>query len=164
MPVLRTPSRSARLVSAWAAVSSRLMRCGGAGSGEDFRGRRAVVGAAGSPQGGDGAIDQDRIAAELAGVLFWSAQVLTADYGASVDGDGARRVHPPPGGPTNTEPTVELSRRVRQHDTFPAEVAGDGVEPVDRAESNGDEPNALVVMRVVHLHQVLLTGQSVTVA
>ncbi len=43
-------------------------------------------------------------------------------------------------------------------------MAGEGGEPVGRAEADEDQPSPRVVMGLVHLDQVLLAGQSMPVA
>lgn len=134
------------------------------GGSENLGGGRPVVWAAWTPESDNPAVDHDRVTAELARVLLGAGQVPAGGDGTAVDGEGPRRVDPPPRRPAYTQPAVELSRRVRQHEPAPPQVAGNGAEPISRAEADRHQSHVLVPTGRVHLDQVLLAWQSMSMS
>jgi hypothetical protein len=127
---------------------------------QQARGADAVVGGAGEPAAYHDAVAQQRIAAQLPGVLYRSRQVAPVRCGDRVAGQGSGRVHLPQTGTAHAEQPVELALLIGQEQTRPAEVVRERGEGGRWAEPTGDEAGRAAGSELTHPHEVLLAGQS----
>lgn len=137
---------------------------GGAGGGREPGGCDPVVGAAGTPDAHDHTVDDQRVAAELAGVLDRAGQRPSASSDPGVEGEGPGGVDPPQRRAGQPEPPVQNALPVGQHQAGEPEVDSQLSQGVARAEADGDQLDARACELPRHLDQVFLAGQSIAVA
>jgi hypothetical protein len=112
----------------------------------------------------DPSVHDDGVTAELAGVLGRPGRAPTTHAGTGVDEHGARRVHPPQRCAADTQGLVDPPFGVHENEPRPTQVPGHSGEPVGWAEPEQHETHRRVAVLLVHLDQVLLTGQSMPVS
>ena len=70
----------------------------------------------------------------------------------------------PEGRPPDPKSAVEHAVRIREDGPVPTDPIEDRLQAVHRAEANGRQPDARVIVMALHLDQVLVARQSVAVA
>ena len=126
--------------------------------------RRAVIGRARAPAHRHDAVEEDRVGAELAGVLDRAREARALPQGAAVGAQCAGGVDAPQRRPADPEAGVEPALLVGEHEAGPSEVPRDRLQAIRGTEPDGRGHDARVLRLPLHLDQVLLAGHSVAMS